>query len=56
MPPLDIKRVIAFVNHFVMRDVQLINSFAVNAERRVLEIENRIKKLTVELQLLEAKV
>ncbi|VDD90732.1 unnamed protein product [Enterobius vermicularis] len=56
VPPLDIKRVIAFVNHFVMRDVQLINSFAVNAERRVLEIENRIKKLTVELQLLEAKL
>lgn len=56
VPPLDMKRVIAFVNHFIMRNVQLLNSFAFNAERRILDVETRMGKLAIELQLLEAKL
>ena len=54
--PLDSKRIIAFVNHFIMKTMQLLDSFAVGTEKRILEMENRVSKMEIELQLLEAKV
>uniref|UniRef100_A0A0N5AK76 WASH complex subunit CCDC53 n=1 Tax=Syphacia muris TaxID=451379 RepID=A0A0N5AK76_9BILA len=56
VPPLDHKRVIAFVNHFIIRSVHMLNTFASNAEKKIFDIETRIGRLSIELQLLELKL
>ncbi|VDM42015.1 unnamed protein product [Toxocara canis] len=54
--PLDSKRVVAFVNYFVMKTTHFLNAFAGDVEARILEMENRMERVETQLLLLEAKV
>ncbi|VDN06925.1 unnamed protein product [Thelazia callipaeda] len=54
--PLNKKHIVAFVNHFLMRNVELLNSFVSNAETRIIELEKRMSRVEVDLKLLEVRI
>ncbi|VDL87531.1 unnamed protein product, partial [Nippostrongylus brasiliensis] len=54
--PLNRRRVVAFVNCFLYKMIDLINDFATRAERVILEVEQKLHAVDIKLKLLEAKV
>ncbi|MFH4980146.1 hypothetical protein AB6A40_006855 [Gnathostoma spinigerum] len=54
--PLEIKRVIAFVNFFLTRATRTLSSFASKSELKIYEMENRLDRIEISLRLLEAKL
>ncbi|MCP9263893.1 hypothetical protein DINM_006902 [Dirofilaria immitis] len=56
MKPIGTKQIIAFVNYFMVRNVQMLQSFVSNMERRIIDMEKRLNRVEVELKLLEHKL
>lgn len=56
MKPLETKQIVAFVNYFMVRNVQMLQDFVSNVERRIVDMEKRLSRVEVELKLLELKV
>uniref|UniRef100_A0A915PM71 Uncharacterized protein n=1 Tax=Setaria digitata TaxID=48799 RepID=A0A915PM71_9BILA len=56
MKPLETKQIVAFVNYFIIRNVQLLQSFVSNVEQKIVDMERRVSRVEVELKLLELKV
>ncbi|VDN93322.1 unnamed protein product [Brugia pahangi] len=56
MKPLATKQVVAFVNYFMVKNVQILQDFVSNVERRIIDMEKRLSRVEVELKLLELKL
>ncbi|VBB27191.1 unnamed protein product [Acanthocheilonema viteae] len=56
MKSLETKQIIAFVNYFMVRNVQMLQSFVSNVERKIIDMEKRLSRVQVELKLLELKL
>ncbi|KHJ76815.1 hypothetical protein OESDEN_23565 [Oesophagostomum dentatum] len=54
--PLNRRRVVAFVNAYLLRMTDYLNAFANRAERLILETERQLHAIDIKLQLLEAKL
>ncbi|CAJ0607788.1 unnamed protein product [Cylicocyclus nassatus] len=54
--PLNRRRVVAFVNCYLLRMTDHLNAFASEAERMILETERQLHAVDIKLQLLEAKL
>jgi len=55
-PPINCKRTLAFVNHFITHTVQFLNRFSGDCEQKLSGVHNRITNLELTLGLLEAKL
>ncbi|EJW87290.1 hypothetical protein WUBG_01800 [Wuchereria bancrofti] len=56
MKPLATKQIVAFVNYFMVKNVQMLQDFVSNVERRIIDMEKRLSRVEVELKLLELKL
>ncbi|KAJ8973421.1 hypothetical protein NQ317_016704 [Molorchus minor] len=54
--PIQQKRTIAFVNHFIMKTVSFLNNFAQSCESRFMDFEYKIQKIEASLLILEAQL
>ncbi|XP_076252552.1 coiled-coil domain containing 53 [Rhynchophorus ferrugineus] len=54
--PIQQKRTIAFINHFITNTVSFLNTFAQSCESRFMEFEYKIQKLEASLLILEAQL
>ncbi|KAJ8963850.1 hypothetical protein NQ314_005337 [Rhamnusium bicolor] len=54
--PIQQKRTIAFVNHFIMKTVSYLNNFAQSCESRFMEFEYKIQKIEAALLILESQL
>ncbi|XP_054273016.1 WASH complex subunit 3 isoform X2 [Macrosteles quadrilineatus] len=56
VPPIHQKRLLTFVNHFIITTVSFLNNFAQTCERKLLYTDRKMQKLEAELCILEAKL
>ena len=53
---LERRRLLAFINHFIIRSVESLTTFSKTCDLKLAEISRRIKKLENAVSLLEAKL
>ncbi|KAH8281474.1 hypothetical protein KR054_000837, partial [Drosophila jambulina] len=56
VPPLNQKRILAFVNHFLVNTCNFLNEFALGCETKFVEMERQLQKTEASLIILEAKL
>jgi len=56
LPPIDQKRLVAFVNHFLIDTAKFLNSFVVNCEEKFVTLESKLQKINAELVVIESKI
>ncbi|KAH8249085.1 hypothetical protein KR032_005686 [Drosophila birchii] len=56
VPPLNQKRILAFVNHFLVTTCNFLNEFALGCETKFVEMERQLQKTEASLIILEAKL
>lgn len=56
LPPIDQKRLICFVNHFLIDTTKFLNQFLVNCENKFVTLESRLQKINAELTVIESKI
>uniref|UniRef100_A0A0R3S263 BLOC-1-related complex subunit 5 n=1 Tax=Elaeophora elaphi TaxID=1147741 RepID=A0A0R3S263_9BILA len=56
MKPIETKQIVAFVNYFMVTNVQMLQSFVSDVEQRFIDMEKRLSRVEVELKLLELKL
>ncbi|XP_055916721.1 WASH complex subunit 3 [Eupeodes corollae] len=56
IPPLHQKRILAFVNHFVISSCSFLNDFASKCETKFIEVERKMQKLEASLIIIESKL
>ncbi|XP_037036986.1 WASH complex subunit 3 [Bradysia coprophila] len=56
LPPIDQKRLVTFINHFLIDTTKFLNSFLVNCENKFVTLESRLQKINSELTIIESKV
>lgn len=56
LPPIDQKRLVAFVNHFLIDTTEFLNSFLVNCENKFITLESKLQKINAELVIIESKI
>ncbi|XP_016973282.1 WASH complex subunit 3 [Drosophila rhopaloa] len=56
IPPLNQKRILAFVNHFLVSTCTFLNEFALGCETKFVEMERQLQKTEAALIILEAKL
>lgn len=56
IPPLNQKRILAFVNHFLVSTCTFLNEFALGWETKFVEMERQLQKTEAALIILEAKL
>lgn len=54
VPPINQKRTIAFINHFIGHTVTFLNKFALSCEERLFEFENKLQRIEASLEILES--
>jgi len=54
--PLDQKRLLAFINHYVSHTVQFLNHFSGVCEEKIAKVESQLYRMEVTLNIIEAKV
>ncbi|CAH1098688.1 unnamed protein product [Psylliodes chrysocephalus] len=54
--PIQQKRTIAFVNHFIMNTVSHLNNFAQSCESRFMEFDYKIQRIEASLCILESQL
>ncbi|XP_056629797.1 WASH complex subunit 3 [Diorhabda sublineata] len=54
--PIQQKRTIAFINHFIMNTVSHLNNFAQSCESRFMEFDYKIQKIEASLSILESQL
>ncbi|EFA02065.2 WASH complex subunit 3 [Tribolium castaneum] len=54
--PIQQKRTIAFINHFVMNTVSFLNHFAQSCESRLMEFEYKLQEVEASLLILESQL
>ncbi|XP_022814293.1 WASH complex subunit 3 [Spodoptera litura] len=53
---LQQKRTLAFVNHFVLTNVQFLNNFMKTCEQKLMDFEKKLDKVNAAMVLLEARL
>ncbi|EFN89048.1 Coiled-coil domain-containing protein 53, partial [Harpegnathos saltator] len=56
VPPINQKRTVSFINHFITHTVTFLNKFALSCEERLYEFENKLQKLEASLEVLESRL
>ncbi|ALC38656.1 CG7429 [Drosophila busckii] len=56
IPPLNQKRILAFVNHFLISTCTFLNEFALNCETKFVHLERQLQRTEAALMILEAKL
>ncbi|XP_065075534.1 WASH complex subunit 3 [Ochlerotatus camptorhynchus] len=56
LPPTNQKRMVAFINHFVLSTVNFLNKFATDCETKFVRYEHKIQSLEASLSIVEAKL
>ncbi|XP_064537683.1 WASH complex subunit 3 [Drosophila montana] len=56
IPPLNQKRILAFVNHFLISTCTFLNEFALNCETKFVRMERQLQRTEAALIILEAKL
>lgn len=56
VPPIHQKRLLAFVNHFIVETVDFLNGLISNCDHKFVVFETKLRKLEDSLAILEAKV
>ncbi|XP_034475076.1 WASH complex subunit 3 [Drosophila innubila] len=56
IPPLNQKRILAFVNHFLINTCTFLNEFALNCETKFVQLERQLQRTEAALIILEAKL
>ncbi|KAK7591150.1 hypothetical protein V9T40_002763 [Parthenolecanium corni] len=56
IPPIQQKRIVTFVNNFIIDTVSFLNKFINASENTLWKLEKRMRKLDTTLKLLEAKL
>lgn len=56
VPPINQKRTISFINHFIIHTVTFLNKFALSCEERLFEFENKLQKVEASLVILESRL
>lgn len=56
IPPIHQKRIVTFVNYFIIDTVSFLNNFINASENTLWKLEKRMRKLDTTLKLLESKV
>lgn len=56
MPPIEQKRMVAFINNFIVNTVTFLNEFMANVESKFIEFESKLQTIELSLQIVEAKV
>uniref|UniRef100_A0A182SBT3 WASH complex subunit 3 n=1 Tax=Anopheles maculatus TaxID=74869 RepID=A0A182SBT3_9DIPT len=56
LPPTNQKRMVAFINHFIVSTVTFLNKFASDCETRFVDYEQKIQNLEASLMIVEAKL
>lgn len=56
IPPIHQKRIITFINHFVITTVNFLNKFFHACESRLQKIDSKMQKLEAHLCIIEAKL
>ncbi|XP_017878058.1 WASH complex subunit 3 [Ceratina calcarata] len=54
VPPINQKRTIAFINHFIVHTVTFLNKFALSCEERLMEFEYKLQRIEASLEILES--
>lgn len=54
VPPINQKRTISFINHFIIHTVTFLNKFAMSCEEKLFEFENKLQKVEASLEILES--
>uniref|UniRef100_A0A1B0D737 WASH complex subunit 3 n=1 Tax=Phlebotomus papatasi TaxID=29031 RepID=A0A1B0D737_PHLPP len=56
VPPIHQKRILAFVNHFIVSTVTFLNKFVIKCESKFIEFENKLQQVEASLQIVESKL
>jgi len=56
VPSIQQKRMVAFVNHFIVNTVTFLNKFIGNCETKFIAFESKLQKLEASLLIVEAKL
>ncbi|ERL85509.1 WASH complex subunit 3 [Dendroctonus ponderosae] len=56
IPPIQQKRIIAFVNHFITNTVSYLNTFCQSCESRFMQFEYKVQKIEASLLILESQL
>ncbi|XP_058462482.1 WASH complex subunit 3 [Malaya genurostris] len=56
LPPTNQKRMVAFINHFILNTVSFLNKFASDCEDKFIDYEHKIQSLEASLLIVEAKI
>ncbi|XP_040156157.1 WASH complex subunit 3 [Anopheles arabiensis] len=56
LPPTNQKRMVAFINHFIVSTVTFLNKFASDCESKFVTYEQKIQNLEASLLIVEAKL
>lgn len=56
IPPLNQKRILAFVNHFLISTCTFLNEFALNCETKFVQLERQLQRTEAALIILESKL
>ncbi|KAG9432619.1 WASH complex subunit 3 [Apis mellifera carnica] len=54
VPPINQKRTISFINHFIVHTVTFLNKFTLSCEERLLQFEYKLQKIEASLEILES--
>ncbi|XP_017756223.1 PREDICTED: WASH complex subunit CCDC53 [Eufriesea mexicana] len=54
VPPINQKRTISFINHFIVHTVTFLNKFSLSCEERLLEFEYKLQRIEASLEILES--
>ncbi|OXU30129.1 hypothetical protein TSAR_006878 [Trichomalopsis sarcophagae] len=56
VPPINQKRTIAFINHFIAHTITFLNKFALSCEEKLFDFENKLQRVEASLAILEARL
>lgn len=56
VPPIEQKRMAAFINHFVVTTTEFLNEFIANVESKFIELETKLRFVESSLLIVESKV
>lgn len=56
VPSIDQKRMLAFINHFILNTVDFLNKFIANCETKFIEFDTKLQKIESSLVIVESKV
>ncbi|XP_043464101.1 WASH complex subunit 3 [Leptopilina heterotoma] len=56
VPPINQRRTITFINHFVAHTVTFLNKFTLTCEEKLFEFENKLQRVQASLEILESRL